>query len=171
MGETSVERKRLRLRLKAQHAGTKQICSGPFGPIISRMVVACSRRSNGSVTLNRFVALYSMPIWMDILNSAAVGDPQPARELLRFELPLALRRPVSSTDDQRYSGPLAVRVTAFITGLSRRGVTLLHELAGPSNSVDRTEALSHTAHIHPFDVSLPVGLLTPRLEGNSNWDC
>jgi hypothetical protein len=62
-----------------------------------------------------------MGIWVDILNRAASGDQQGARELLDHTLPLALRYPAAcseaSSSGCRYKGPLADRVAVFIANL------------------------------------------------------
>jgi hypothetical protein len=62
-----------------------------------------------------------MGIWVDILNRAAAGDGQGARELLDHDLQLALRFPATSSEGfseaSIYGGPLADRVAGFIRNL------------------------------------------------------
>lgn len=68
-----------------------------------------------------------MKLWIEILKLAASGDSKAARDMLYFDLPLALRYPASySSENLDYRGPLADSVSAFIARLpqSERGMAL-----------------------------------------------
>lgn len=65
-----------------------------------------------------------MTIWTDILKSAALSDTNRAYQLLRQQLPLALRSFVYGTATERYAGPVPRAVRIFTSRLSEPERTL-----------------------------------------------
>jgi hypothetical protein len=97
-------------------------------------------------------------IWINILKLGAEGYDIAARELLEFELPLALRQHSTSSTGLGYTGPLASVVSRFISTLpeserdmarSRADDLVSYVLVAILAQVRRSLLLVEFCHAHP----------------------